>query len=279
MNIHKISVPNESKPHGFSNDNDLRPWSSESSLKETKLLIEAKKKNRTNQSVKSVIDPEYFFHQLFTNDYKEFKQFADTCDSYLLKNLFISSAKFGIIRNIEYLIPTIKTNDMIDALNQAFATSAKYGHCRVMLYLLDNGANIKFENFMALQYAVSEGHEDIVDELIKKGADVNIDGGRLLFDCCMFDDNFDVLTLLLMNNINVLEYYQQTINICLTKNHTKCTDLLVKYSIKHFEPAKKNAFMYADDDNIFEENSDPDCELVNFSSDPIPDPVSDLDIN
>ena len=177
-----------------------------------------------------VSDPLLLVSRPYNNDFKKFKQFATSCDSFVLGKLFIGSAKFGIIRNIEYLMSKKNNFSIMDYdLDTAFNESAKNGHLTVMLFLLDNGADIENCDHFALRNAVSEGRVEILNALISRGANINIDDGILLLTSTNLNDNVDVLTVLLFNNIDISIYYDIILDRCITRNYTKCSELLLSF--------------------------------------------------
>lgn len=82
-------------------------------------------------------------------------------------------------------------------------------------------------------HAVSTNQTSIVKKFIQNGADVNLDNGILILECCKNGDFDQTLQILLENNISIDKYYTQTINNCIEKNYTKCLQKLIQYSDSH----------------------------------------------
>ena len=181
--------------------------------------------------------------QLCDNNYKEFKKIAESYDTNTVEKILIESAKFGIIRNIEYLLPIVMFNDMVPAMNDALVAAAENCHIAVMDLLVSNGADIHYKNDHPLRVAVEEGHNDAVISLIKQGANIHLENGKLLYYCCLKDDNDDVLDTLIQNGIDVFKFYQLAVNCCLTYKHGRCMSILVKNSVNKL-PETKNDFSY-----------------------------------
>jgi ankyrin repeat protein len=58
--------------------------------------------------------------------------------------------------------------------------AAQNGHCHVVKYLIESGANIEStfkDGFTPIYIAAQKGHTAIVEELIKHGANIEARGG------------------------------------------------------------------------------------------------------
>lgn len=181
--------------------------------------------------------------------FQEFKQQVEISTPFELKNLLIDAARKGVIRDIEILVTWVKLNGMPDFLHSALIEAVKNDHLTVAKFLVKYGANPLQENNLPLISAVANGNSDMVKYLIKIGADVNLDNGRLLYECCLAGDYVDVLKVLIDNGINVFSYYQKALLVC--SNKPLCQTYLVKHNISnapHEEPMETYDEIYDDDD-------------------------------
>ncbi|AAV51137.1 putative ankyrin repeat protein [Acanthamoeba castellanii mimivirus] len=93
----------------------------------------------------------------------------------------IKKGELGVIRYINKLF---RVNDELvignklfesSGINNYLLTACKYGHCKLVKYFVECGADIHYKTDYALQLACKYGYLEIVKYLVKKGANINTD--------------------------------------------------------------------------------------------------------
>lgn len=199
---------------------------------------------------------------LQSNNFHELKKLVISANQNTLRSLLIGAACSGVYRDVELMLPQVIANDMYNSVNEAFCAAAQNNHILVMELLINNGADIHYNNDFALTKAVQSGHPESVLYLLANKADVHVDNDRLLIICCQYGDYVDVLQLLIDSGIDVLKQYLTAYNICLGKKHANCATLLIKYSNMNV-PEKKpppTINLVLTNDNDLNEQSDEQSE-------------------
>ncbi len=62
----------------------------------------------------------------------------------------------------------------MEKYNNTLVKAAEDGNLKVVKYMIDNGADIHYNNDQALVYSNENGHYDVVRYLLEKGANANV---------------------------------------------------------------------------------------------------------
>jgi len=98
----------------------------------------------------------------------EIREFCQSkcLDDFSKEDFLITSAKYGMIEYVKYLL---QAGANIHAISDCALRQASFnGHVEVVKILLDAGADIHANNDQALQWAKEEGYKDIVKILVLK---------------------------------------------------------------------------------------------------------------
>lgn len=104
--------------------------------------------------------------------------------------------------NLEEVKCYISHEGNIHKLNTALQWSAEYGHLNIVMYLVDQNADIHAEDEGALRLAASNGHLDVLKYLIGQGADVRARHDQTLQLAAMYG-HLDVVEYLLSQGVSI----------------------------------------------------------------------------
>ena len=166
-----------------------------------------------------------------TNEYHQLKNIIMSSSPQYIGYLLVAAARSGIIRDVELLTPIAIANDCQTQINEAFCAAAEYANVTVMAYLLDNGAEIDYDNGKALKCAIAVGYLESVNYLLKKGVNVNI-VDNLLLHCCTSGDYPEVLKALIAHGIDVSNHYKTVLDICYQKKYCDSAQVLIQWSAR-----------------------------------------------
>lgn len=89
-------------------------------------------------------------------------------------------------RNLNYVIFLIEHGfDITEYINDMIIYSVTYNNPKILQYLINIGADIHFENELALFYACRAGYISCVEILLDNGADIYVNNGEIL----LFSEN------------------------------------------------------------------------------------------
>lgn len=195
------------------------------------------------------------------NNFHHFRDLIDRSSKETISLLFIAASRKGIIRDVEYMIPIVIIGETRDTINDALVAACENCHLKIIKLLLKNGAAIEYKNNLPLKRAVERGHNDAVIFLVEFGADVNVDNGDLVLECCRSGDYPDVLKTLISFGLNILSKYHQAYELCLNNNYMNTAEYLVKYSLKisqeKIEDEKEDCY-YTEFNDLLSDDSDYD---------------------
>ena len=196
-------------------------------------------------------------------NYRELKKLVETVSPLTLGKFLVSASAMGVVRDVRLIAPVAVGNDMFKELNIAFVAASRNCHEDVMQVLLENGADLHYDNDSALRKAVMQGHVESVDFLLQRDADVHIDNDSLCFLCCK-GDYVDVLELLVKYDIDLIKNYQEAFDICSKYQRSKCLDFLVRFSAKNISNNPTSLERIATLEDLID-NHDGGCNTDSYS--------------
>lgn len=179
------------------------------------------------------MEKSYHVRQPITNvDFRWLRNNIHTFTPDMLGSMLKNASKKGIIRDVELLLPLVIINGDLNYIHEALVEASSHCHTTIMKLLLNNGADVQYDNNLPLKNAVTNGHSDAVKILLDNGANVHVDSNDLLAMCCEAGDYDDVLTLLIEYGIDISKKYQLAINLSFSKGRKSCMQVLVNYNVK-----------------------------------------------
>ncbi len=129
-----------------------------------------------------------------TKKYKNRMEFI-ICENIYL-GMFVCACESGILYIIKYLLE--KVNNIYIGLNFGLLAAIENAHLSVVEYLLDNGADIHYREDEPLKRAVRYQHLCIIKYLVSKGVDIHA-----VHDLIPLGNNLDLVDYLLKNGANI----------------------------------------------------------------------------
>jgi len=106
-------------------------------------------------------------------DIKEVKKLVETGEYINLDEAFKQASFYGYLKVVRFLVNTGKINNLDEAFNfdkSYFKSATFYGHLKVVKFLVETG---KINLDEALRYAVIHGRSEIIEYLMKSGANIH----------------------------------------------------------------------------------------------------------
>lgn len=203
------------------------------------------------------------------NDYDYLTDFAHVCDKSMLHKLFIGLTRFGVLRDVEYLVQYVKAYLMHNTINEAIATAVKFGHDLIVNRLLNIAKTLYTNLDSAFINAVVGGNYELTKLLHRHGANIHLANGKLLYYSCLNADNDKIMQFLIDSGISVFQYYTDSIANCLANNYVRCQRILVTHSVG--EVASTADLFYLDVQETNNISDDESIVIGNFDSDTIDD--------
>jgi ankyrin repeat protein len=140
-----------------------------------------------------------------------------------INKIFVDAVKIGYIKTINTLVnehANIYFND-----NIAIAWASQNGHLDVVKYLLDVGADIHANNDCAIIRASENGHLDIVKYLLDVGADIHANN-----DCAIIraseNGHLDIVKFLFDNGADIHAHNNYAIRLASANGHLEIVKFL-----------------------------------------------------
>ena len=183
------------------------------------------------QQSKSKFSSLWNLHNLSTKEIKLIHKSDD---------LLIEAASYDYVKLIKLLIKTggvdVNVQDIFDKRRLLHFVS-NYGHKDIVELLIKAGAEVnvqcKFGN-TPLHYASMDGHTECIELLIKAGADVNIQDsdGWTVLHFASYGGYKDIVDLLIKAgaNVNLLSHqeFNTALHFASSFGHKDCVELLIK---------------------------------------------------
>ncbi len=119
-----------------------------------------------------------FGNSLFLSDnfqeYDKYKSQINTANINQIKELLYIACMHGIIRNVKYIFSVIRNSSNLNFeynkytnINECLCQAIGNGHTDIARILIEEGADINFDNNKPYLYAVKMSHSDIIEMLLK----------------------------------------------------------------------------------------------------------------
>jgi hypothetical protein len=180
------------------------------------------------------------FHHYSIKDFKDVKSVMVDGHMVLISNAFVSSCYYGIIRNIEYMLPYLIT-DHIDVIQKGLWSAVRHRHTDIVDWILThNEISTNYLNGIYLFEAVKNNDSGMVKKLLAAGADPNSDLDIVVM-CCEGNpddkskkiDRSRILTLLLESGISIpYGLRQELVLTSFSFNNHNCAKLLLNHECR-----------------------------------------------
>ncbi len=141
---------------------------------------------------------------------------------YIINNLLLDYCKIGDIGAVSFII-TLGADVTYNGY-KAYLLACMYGHLAIVIKFNEMG--IKTSKLHdAFKYAVSGGHREIVDELIKQGIDINYNNGEIVRMCCE-KGMVSMLQFLIDKGTNI-KASTRSLLLAVTNGHTQIVKILL----------------------------------------------------
>ncbi|ANB50387.1 putative ankyrin repeat protein [Powai lake megavirus] len=207
-------------------------------------------------------------------EYDRYRSQINTENINQIKESLYIACMYGIIRNVKYIFNVIKnSSDLNDKyikhsnINECLCQAIGNGHTDIVKFLIEEGADINFDNSKPLLYAVKMSHYDIVEMLLKINT-INIYNSYDIAKICCINNNCIILGLLIDNGLNLLDYYNDLLNFCFENKSTDCANLLIQYSCNNFEKISGTTSQdFCDNYDFFDDDNDDNDNDDNYDND------------
>jgi len=164
-----------------------------------------------------------------TTDFHQLKKLAAVeSDNYVAEQL-LSACNKGIIRDVELFVIEAVVRGLSEAINRSLCDAAENCHVAIMDLLLQNGADINYQDELPLRKSIKSRHLESVSFLLNHGANVCL-YDKFVMMCCKSGDYPDILQQLINAGADVFTHYHKCVNYCLQKGYKNSAAILVKYS-------------------------------------------------
>lgn len=191
------------------------------------------------------------FSQLNTS-IEDLRRYAVYRGEKKINKVFLEAVKIGIIRNVRLFLTALSEDNKINILNQAAEIALKQEHIDILKILSELENGITNKDYL-LSLGIDMGSFEIVELLLKNGADVHYDHDSLLFKCCRAGDFPEIINLLIKYGINVETSYHDAIKIIMKGKHPETGLILFKYNNENPASSDPVEIKVIDDNIFFEE--------------------------